>query len=241
MESNCIENTAERENGTNIKKPMNDTNIKKVQFMKPNNRRVENLQTGTEGAAKRTSSLSNSSIKKIYNDWKVIAKNGNPVRLDPTKLPNTQSGQQTQVYDTNDIITSRYCKKHFETHENTPKLKRSKTKIYVLRKGKIQEETEEKIGWIYYNKDKSKVYMNKLGSFKCPDCEKTDSFVKPFVKNYRRKSRVSTLFPPTKPKIVINSPEKNYLQLNVFSDRNSDSGGSTLPSRQLVYKDFETG
>ena len=47
-----------------------------------------------------------------------------------------------------DVVTSRYCGKHFVAHKDTPQVKRAQTKVFVLKKGKIQEETEATEGKI---------------------------------------------------------------------------------------------
>ena len=47
--------------------------------------------------------------------------------------------------------------------------------VNVVRKGKIQEETEENVGWLLYTKEKDQVYMKKPGALQCPKCKPAPS------------------------------------------------------------------
>ena len=58
----------------------------------------------------------------------------------------------------------------------------------------------------------------------------------------RRKSKlVNQLSHPCPPTSSVHNKHILDLNVNVFSDRNSDSGITEHPSTRLIFKDFETG
>ena len=221
------------------------TNVSESQApIKPNNRRIEQLKTGNEEPVKASSRLSQTSAKKMMKKWKSKATTVNPVTLDPSKLTKVKFGPQIQQNEVvQNVVKSRYCKMHFdEKLENTPTLKRAQTKLYVLKRGKIQEQTEDEVGYMYFDKEKNKVYMKNAATLQCPKCKaKNGSLTK---RKERRKSKLVVQYSHPCPQ---NSFQQNYqqhnlhLNVNVFSDRNSDSGVAEHPSNTLIFKDFETG
>ena len=210
--------------------------------VKPNHRRVDQLQAGNVNGVNASSRISQSSAKKIIKEWKLKATKVSPVTLDPSKLPKVKFGQNLQPIEVaNDVVRSHYCKMHLdEKLENTPTLKRAQTKIYVLKRGKVQEQTEDEAGWMYYDKEKNKVYMKNVGTYKCPKCKpKNVSLIK---KNEKRKPKLLSQYShPMNSSPQIKQQNNLHLNVNVFSDRNSDSGVADHPSTKLIFKDFETG
>ena len=207
---------------------------------KPSNRRLDQLKRSEE-PVRSSSRLSQNSAKKMIKKWKSKATTVNPVQLDPSKLPKVKFRQPVQQNEVvQNVVKSRYCKMHFdEKLESTPTLKRAQTKLYVLKRGKVQEQTEDEVGWMYYDKEKNKVYMKNAGAMQCPKCKPKNSSLS--KRRERRKSKlVNQLSHPCPQSSSVN---KHILDLNVnvFSDRNSDSGVTEHPSTRLIFKDFETG
>ena len=172
----------------------------------------------------------------------LLFKNRNTVKPFSNDLKTESKENSAQILKQGrhqDVVTSRYCGKHFVAHKDTPQVKRAQTKIFVLKKGKIQEETEENIGWMYYGKQQNKIYMKELGPYECPKCKPRP----PLAIKEKKKCANSKLFTSGKPRQVTKRKQtKELLQLdiNVFYERPSDSELFTSPSIDLIYKDFET-
>ena len=211
--------------------------------IKPIHQNVKMLQAaGIDGGSKTSSGLSQYSARKMFSEWKSKSKKFvtldpvNPVILDPYNLTKKQKWQTADI--PHEVVTSRYCKKHFESFENIPQSKRIKTKIYVLKKGKVQEETEENIGWLYYNKDKNKLYMKKPNcGHQCPMCKGNTNYPTTIQEKPIKSKELTNLHLHQN---GLHNQKCLQLRPNMFSERNSDSGMSILPSTRLVYKDFET-
>ena len=168
----------------------------------------------------------------------ISRKDKRPFSFNSKKSSKVKPKQKLQHGSTLDVVTSSYCNKHFVAHKDTLKVKSAQTKIYVLKKGKIQEETEENIGWLCYTEDKDKIYMKRPGSYKCPKCNPPYKLPIDKRKALHSINSVNSMEQPQDK----GGQHKELLQLNInmFYERPSDSNLHTSPSINFVYKDFET-
>ena len=211
---------------------------------KMDNKTIADLQPVEDVlGSKITSRLSQSTARRVFSEWKpkaAIIKNPLILKV-PIHFSMPMPNQPLQYCeDAHTVVTSVYCKKHFQTPKNTPGLKQAQTKIYVLRKGKIQEETEENVGWLFYTKEKDHVYMKKPGALQCPKCKPAPSRLINDIK-IKAGCRITSTSMVSSSQNACKKNSKILSSYDIFDDRKSDSRVTGIPSNQFVYKEFETG